>query len=86
MSIVPRVGDTKFNVLTFIYEFRQTARYGPTMDEVAEAVGVKSKSTVAFHVDHLIDGGYVSHIPGKRRTLRVTPRGEHLIAILGGDK
>lgn len=43
----------------------------PSLDEIASAVGLKGRSGVQRHVNRLIADGYVEHIPGRARDLRV---------------
>jgi predicted transcriptional regulator len=80
MSSVPR--DTKLAVLMAILEFRSRNRFGPTVEEIRDAIGVNARSTVQFHINDLVDEGYLSQVPGKRRTLKVTKKGAMLIEIL----
>lgn len=44
--------------------------YGPTVDEIAYAVG-RSRTAVRFQLDKLIEDGIIAHTPGKIRTIRV---------------
>jgi len=81
-SSLPRVGDRKFDVLLAIQNHWQGARFGPTVEELRLDVGLESRSTVQFHINDLLRDGYVENIPGKRRSLRTTARGEALIRIL----
>jgi SOS-response transcriptional repressor LexA len=83
MTQVPREGDTKFKVLVAIQDHWGDARFGPTVEELRETVGVLSRSTVQFHINDLLSDGYLSHAEGKRRTLRVTRKGDMLLEILG---
>jgi len=82
MTQVPRDGDTKFLVLRGVQDHWSTARFGPTVEELRLAVGLSSRSTVQFHLNGLLAEGYVSNVPGKRRTLRVTKKGNMLLQIL----
>lgn len=85
MKSIPREGDTKLEVLLAIRDYRTHSRYGPTVAELRDEVGLSSRSTVQFHINHLVDDGYLSQVSGKRRTLRVTDKGHLLIQILGVD-
>ena len=83
---IPRDGDTKFEVLQAIREHRTHSREGPTVEELREVVGLGSRSTVQFHINDLVADGYLEQIPGKRRSLRSTPRGDLLVRIIAGDE
>lgn len=83
MSVVPR--DTKFHVLLAVKEHWSRNRFGPTVQELTDAVEVKSRSTVQFHINDLVADGYLTQVRGKRRTLRVSKKGDKLIQILGDE-
>ncbi len=85
MTQVPRQGDTKFKVLMAVSDHWSEARFGPTVEELRETVGLSSRSTVQFHVNDLLADEYLSHATGKRRTLRLTRKGNMLVQILLGD-
>jgi len=84
MTSVPREGDTKFKVLEAVNNHWQEARFGPTVEEIRDSVGLSSRSTVQFHINDLLEDDFLSHAKGKRRTLRVTKKGEMLLQILKG--
>jgi len=44
--------------------------HGPTVDEIAYAVG-RSRTAVRFQLEKLLEDGIITHIPGKIRTIRV---------------
>jgi SOS-response transcriptional repressor LexA len=69
-------------VLLAISDHWGEARFGPTVEELRVSVGVSSRSTIQFHVNDLLADGYLSHAPGKRRTLRLTKKGDMLLQIL----
>lgn len=83
MSSIPR--NTKFHVLTAVKEHWSSNRFGPTVQEIKDRVGLASRSTVQFHINDLLDDGYLSHRERKRRTLKVTKKGDQLISILTED-
>ena len=70
-------------VLVAISDHWDDARFGPTVEELRESVGLSSRSTVQFHINDLLSDGYLSHAEGKRRTLRTTKKGDMLLDILG---
>ena len=79
---VPRSGDTKFKVLFAVQSHWGEARFGPTVEELRATVGLSSRSTVQFHINHLVAEGYLSQVRGKRRTLRTTKKGDLLVRII----
>ena len=46
--------------------------YPPSVREIAQAVGLKSPSTVHFHLKHLEEAGLLSRNEGKGRAIRLT--------------
>ncbi len=83
-SSFPHEGDRKFEVLFAVQEYRSTSREGPTVEELRQAVGLASRSTVQFHINDLVGDGFLSQIPGKRRSLRSTKKGDLLVQIIRG--
>lgn len=59
--------------------------YPPTVREIGEAVGLKSPSTVHFHLKHLEEAGVIEKGAGKGRALTLTqqPTPEDKIPIVG---
>ena len=58
--------------------------YPPSVREIGEAVGLKSPSTVHFHLKHLEEAGYIEKGAGKGRAITLTaPVEENKVPILG---
>jgi len=49
--------------LEFLRNFIADKGYGPTLREIAEHIGVKSVSTAHFHLERLVDKGFISRGP-----------------------
>lgn len=58
-------------LLTFVDGFIQGHGYGPSYREIMRALGYKSVSTVAIHIDGLIAKGYVRKRDKSARSLEV---------------
>lgn len=58
-------------IFAFICEFIQTKGYSPSYREIARGVGIKSTSTVLYHLDLLAAEGRIGFVPR-------TPRSIHL--------
>ena len=65
--MTPRMKET----LDFVRGFISEHGYSPSFDEIAEAIGLKSKSGVNRLVCALSDRGHVTVLPGKRRSIAV---------------
>ena len=72
-----------------IYEYIasciQQQGYPPSVREIGEAVGLKSPSTVHFHLKHLEEAGVIEKDAGKGRaiTLKVPLAAENQVPIVG---
>jgi SOS-response transcriptional repressor LexA len=58
-------------LLSFVDGFIQGHGYGPSYREIMRALGYKSVSTVAVHIDGLINKGYVRKRDNSARSLEV---------------
>ncbi len=64
-------------IYDFILSFTRENGYPPSVREIAEAVGLKSPSTVHFHLKSLEEAGVISRGAGKTRAITaVHPREE----------
>ncbi len=69
MNLTPK----QLAILTRIRDMRLTRGYSPTMQELADELGV-SKVTVFEHVEALIKKGALLRQPNKARSLEVNPK------------
>ncbi len=58
-------------LLSFVDGFIQGHGYGPSYREIMRALGYKSVSTVAIHIDGLINKGYLRKRDNSARSLEV---------------
>lgn len=75
-------GKRKFEVLTFVVEYCANSRYGPTVEEIREAVGLTTRSSVQWHLNDLQEDGLLTRIPRKHRSLKPTGKGQLLQKLL----
>lgn len=71
-----------------IYNYLQqaiaTQGYAPSVREIGLAVGLKSPSTVHFHLTHLEEAGLINKSQGKGRAITLAqPKQENQIPVLG---
>ena len=59
-------------ILDYIDRFTRDNGYAPSVREIAEAVDLKSPSTVHFHLKGLREAGLISQAEGKTRAISVT--------------
>lgn len=63
-------------VYDYIVESIRGHGYAPSVREIGEALGLKSPSTVHFHIRHLQELGYIEKGAGKGRAIVPVSRGE----------
>ena len=66
--------DTRVRILQFITVYREEWGFGPSVREIAKAIGVSSPSTVAQHLDWLEDHGMIIRTKSKFRSLIATQK------------
>ena len=71
MSAENRPSKKQQELLTFIRLFIQKYGYGPSYREVRQALGYRSVSTVAVHIDNLIRKGHLAKRHYSARSLEV---------------
>jgi len=75
MSVDVQTGDRSTKrqkeLLSFVDGFIQGHGYGPSYREIMRALGYKSVSTVAIHIDNLIVKGYLVKRDRSARSLEV---------------
>lgn len=58
-------------IYEYIKQYLAEKKYSPSIQEIAEAVGLKSSSTVHGHLDHLRNNGYINLVNSSARTLQI---------------
>lgn len=71
MEKIARASKKQQELLQFIDGFIKGHGYGPSYREVMRALGYKSVSTVAIHIDQLIVKGYLEKKDNSARSLQV---------------
>lgn len=66
-----RASKKQQELLSFVDGFIKGNGYGPSYREIMRALGYKSVSTVAIHVDNLIAKGYLARRDKSARSLEV---------------
>lgn len=73
-------------IYDYIAEAVRTQGYPPSVREIGEAVGLKSPSTVHFHIKHLEELGYISKSGRKGRALTLTERADAPVHTLAAPQ
>ena len=58
-------------VLDYIRDTHKRRGYPPTVRDIGEALGMRSPSTVHFHLNALIEKGWLRREPGKPRAIQI---------------
>lgn len=70
-------------IYEFILSFTDKYGYPPSVREIADAVGLKSPSTVHFHLKSLEEAGVITRGAGKTRAITTVRRMEEMPAHAG---
>lgn len=70
-----RMTPRQMEVLTFIRDYRVRVGYSPTLQEIADDMGI-TKVTVFEHVSALVEKGLLRHLAHKARSLEITARAQ----------
>lgn len=84
-----KTSDTRLRVLEFLVAYLEDHRFAPTRAEIAEAVGLGPRSSIQYHIDTLVEDGYIERPVYRHRMIRPTEAGvnaiQRLRAIDGTD-
>ena len=67
-----KLTEKQQQIYDFILDFSQEHGYPPSVREIAQAVDLKSPSTVHFHLKGLRQAGLITQAEGKTRAISVT--------------
>lgn len=67
------VGLTKqqFAAMSFIEEFVREHGFSPSYEEIGNALNLKSKSSVTYITNSLVERGYLRHMKQRSRSLQI---------------
>jgi SOS-response transcriptional repressor LexA len=65
------LSDRQAGILHFVQEYVQQHRHPPSIRDIGNGVGISSTSNVIYHLNRLIEYGYLYKQPGTSRTLVV---------------
>ena len=60
--------ETKQAITDFVAQYQASKGVAPTLQEIADGVGLKSKQLAAYHVNKLADAGVITRAAGWRGT------------------
>jgi len=62
---------TRMKIYDFIVKFITEKHYSPSFQNIADAVRIKSRSTIAYHIKKLEDQGLIKFDHSKFRSIRI---------------
>ena len=68
----PQGDERREAIVLFIREYWDTFGISPSVDEIAQGVGLASKTAARHHLAVLSEQGLVVSTPGKYRSIRLT--------------
>ena len=77
--MVGQATDTRLQVLKYIVEYLEGHRYAPTRQEISDALGLKTRSAVQYHIESLIETGHLERSRYRHRIVRATDKGRAVI-------
>lgn len=80
--MVAKPNETRLQILEFLVDYMKDHRYAPTRDEIAVAVGLSGRPSVQYHIESLVEDGYVERSTYRHRMMRPTQRGNDAISRL----
>ena len=69
---MPELSKMQQKIYDYIVSCIRDQGYPPSVREIGEAVGLKSPSTVHFHLKHLEEAGVIEKGAGKGRAITLT--------------
>jgi SOS-response transcriptional repressor LexA len=63
------LSDRQAGILRFVQAYVQQHRHPPSIRDIGNGVGISSTSNVIYHLNRLIEHGYLYKQPGTSRTL-----------------
>lgn len=58
-------------LMDFLQDFQNNHDYSPSYREIAAGLGLRSVASVAEHIDHLVQQGFLKRIAGSARSLEI---------------
>ncbi len=82
---MPQLSNMQQKIYDYIATCIREQGYPPSVREIGEAVGLRSPSTVHFHLKHLEEAGVITKGAGKGRAITLTepPPSEDQVPIVG---
>jgi len=73
------LGKRQLAILQFVRYYLQQHGRPPALREIGRGVGLRSTSNVNYHLNRLVERGYLGRQPGAKRTLVVLDAGHRRI-------
>ena len=77
------ISEAQARIYNFLRERIQTDGVPPSVREICTATGIRSTSTVHYHLKALENAGYISRDEGLNRSIRIVGESARFIPVLG---
>jgi SOS-response transcriptional repressor LexA len=71
----PPLSDRQLSILSFVQQYVEQNGHSPSIRDIGRGVGLSSNSNVVYHINRLIERGYLAKATGANRTLVVLDAG-----------
>lgn len=72
------LSDRQCSVFMTLAQLLEQHRRVPTYQEIGDALGIASPSTISYHVGKLHEAGLIDQVPFQSRSTTLTEKGERL--------
>lgn len=75
--------STQHNVFQFLKSYIHQHGLPPSLAEIAEGIGVRSRSLISRHIHALAKADLIDLVPGQYRQIRLKPTAQQQLPLLG---
>jgi SOS-response transcriptional repressor LexA len=68
-AVNPPLSYRQQGILRFIQEYVQEHKHSPSIREIGRSVDMPSTSNVVYHINRMVELGYLNRQPGSNRTI-----------------
>lgn len=74
---------SQHKTLAYIREYFSKNSFAPSLSDIADGLGIKSRGVVHRYVHALADAGYIQLIPGRQRNIQLNENSADELPLLG---
>lgn len=77
----PVLSRRQQGILRFLYSYSQSNGFYPTIREICEGTQTSSTSVVKYHLEQLVELGYLNHSPRRSRSNTLSQKAYELLQV-----